>query len=399
MTPPHIAIVNQNVALEHDLRPRREAETLAAAGYDVTLVGGCYSPVNARHAVDLRVSLELYSQPKSATGVLGQMREQSEAMIRAVAAVIRVSRRRPIAALHAGNPPDNFFLVAPLVRPVQGFTPRFVYDQHDMAPALIAAKFPDSPLTRSLLATARAIERRSFAAAALVVFASAAYRARAEREALFSGDSAVVLNGFSLPDAPPEYRWRNGADHLLAYVGAIGEQDNFDHFVDSIAILAPRRSLRVVVAGDGSALAAAKERARGLGVGSSFEWLGFVEDRSRIASLVRTADVCVAPESDSELNRQSTFIKVLEYMSAGAGVAAHRLPQTEALAGETISYAPDMTARGLSVAIEDLLDAPERRRSLGEAARLRFDERLSWSRSGGPSLVAAYDRLFQDDAP
>jgi glycosyltransferase involved in cell wall biosynthesis len=327
------------------------------------------------------------------------MREQSEAMLRAIAAVIRVSRRRPIAALHAGNPPDNFFLVAPLVRPVQGFAPRFVYDQHDMAPALIAAKFPDSPLTRSLLATARAIERRSFAAAALVVFASAAYRARAEREALFIGDSAVVLNGFSLPDAPPEYRWRNGADHLLAYVGAIGEQDNFDHFVDSIAILAPRRSLRVVVAGDGSALAAAKERARGLGVGSSFEWLGFVEDRSRIASLVRTADVCVAPESDSEFNRQSTFIKVLEYMSAGAGVAAHRLPQTEALAGETISYAPDMTARGLSVAIEDLLDAPERRRSLGEAARLRFDERLSWSRSGGPSLVAAYDRLFQDDAP
>ena len=132
-----------------------------------------------------------------------------------------------------------------------------------------------------------------------------------------------------------------------------------------------------------------------LGVASVFEWLGFVEDRSRIASLVRTADVCVAPESDSEFNRHTTFIKVIEYMSAGAGIAAHRLPQTEAVADETISYAPDMTPRGLSIAIEDLLDAPERRRCLGEAARLRFEERLNWSRSGGPCLVAAYDRLFQ----
>jgi glycosyltransferase involved in cell wall biosynthesis len=395
MTPPHIAIVNQNLALERDLRPRREAETLAAAGYDVTLIGGCHSPVSAREAVDSRVRLELYSQPRAGTGVLGQMREQSQAMARAVAAVIRVSRRTPIAALHAGNPPDNFFLVAPITRPLQGFAPRFVYDQHDTAPALLAEKFPESPLAKSLLATARAIERRSFAAAALVVFASAAYRARAEREDLLSGDSEVVLNGFSLPDAPSDDRWRKGADHLLAYVGAIGEQDNVDHFVEAIAILGARRSLRVVVAGDGSALPAAKERAQDLGVASLFEWLGFVEDRSRIASLVRTSDVCVAPEIDSEFNRHTTFVKVIEYMSAGAGIAAHRLPQTEALAGETISYAADMTADGLSIAIEDLLDARERRRSLGEAARVRFEERLSWHHIGGPSLVAAYDRLFQ----
>ena len=44
MRPPHVVIVNQNAPLELDLRPRREAETLAAAGYAVTLVGGCGSP-------------------------------------------------------------------------------------------------------------------------------------------------------------------------------------------------------------------------------------------------------------------------------------------------------------------------------------------------------------------
>ncbi len=44
MKPPHVVIVNQNALLEVDMRPRREAETLAAAGYAVTLVGGCRSP-------------------------------------------------------------------------------------------------------------------------------------------------------------------------------------------------------------------------------------------------------------------------------------------------------------------------------------------------------------------
>ena len=47
MKRPHIVIVNQNALLELDLRPRREAETLVAAGYLVTLVGGCRSPDTA----------------------------------------------------------------------------------------------------------------------------------------------------------------------------------------------------------------------------------------------------------------------------------------------------------------------------------------------------------------
>ena len=129
-------------------------------------------------------------------------------------------------------------------------------------------------------------------------------------------------------------------------------------------------------------------------VAPSFEWLGFVAERDRIAALVRAADVCVAPEIDSDFNRLATFVKVGEYMSAGAPVVAHRLPQTEALAGDTIAYAPDMTAGGLADAICDMLDAPERRRALGDAARERFDERVRWERNGAPRLIAGYERLF-----
>jgi glycosyltransferase involved in cell wall biosynthesis len=394
MKSPHVVMVSQNALLELDMRPRREAEALAAAGYRVTLVGGAAAPERVRQLTAPDVDLELYPQPSGGIGVSGQIREQSQAIGRAMMAVRRATRRAPVAAVHAGNPPDNFFPARRLLRPLQGFTPRFVFDQHDAAPVLLREKFPRTPLARPLMAAARAIERRSFAAAGLVVFANEAYRARAVREGLLHADSEVVLNGWSLPSVPPDPRWRGGRDQLLAYVGTISEQDNVDHLVDAVALLRARRSLRVVVAGDGSALAAVKERARERHVMGSVEWLGLVRERARIAALVCAADVCVAPEIDSAFNRLATFVKIIEYMSAGAAVVAHRLPQTEALAGDTIRYAPDMTAEGLAAAIDGLLDAPEKRRALGDAARGRFDERISWERVGARRLVAGYERLF-----
>ncbi len=394
MRPPHVVIVNQNAPLELDLRPRREAETLAAAGYDVTLVGGSHAPDLVRAITAPGVRLELYAQPHEGAGVAGQVREQGQSMGRALAALRRAQRRAPVAAVHAGNPPDNLFVAGRFLRPLRRSRPRFVFDQHDAAPVLLAEKFPGTALTAPLMAAAHTIERRSFASAGLVVFANAEYRARAVREGLLRSDCEVVPNGWSLPDVPPDPGLRAGADHLLAYVGAISEQDNVDHLVDAVAALPGPASVRVVVAGAGSALAAVRERARDRGVDASFEFLGFVQERNRLAALVRTADVCVAPEIDSAFNRLATFVKIVEYMSAGAAVVAHRLPQTEALAGETIRYAPDMTALGLAAAITSLLDAPAQGRALGDAARRRFDERVSWERAGGPRLVAGYDRLL-----
>ena len=396
MRPPHVVIVTQNAPLEMDLRPRREAEALAAAGYDVTLVGSCRSPSYVREITSPDVGLEVFAEPAGGTGVRGQIREQGQAMMRALSALQRVSRRAPVSVVHAGNPPDNFFLAARALRPLQRRTARFVFDQHDAAPVLLAQKFPETHLLRPLLKTANAIERRSFSAAKLVVFANDEYRARAVRNGLLRSDFEVVPNGWALPPAPPgSEEWRNGTPHLLAYVGAIGEQDNVDHLVDAVALARARRSLKVVVAGSGSALEAVKRRADDRGVAPSFEWLGFVADRDRIAGLVRAADLCVAPEIDTEFNRLATFVKVGEYMSAGAAVVAHRLPQTEMLAGDTVAYAPDMTAGGLANAICDMLDAPERRRALGIAARERFDDRVRWERNGAPRLVAGYARLFR----
>ena len=182
MSAPHIAVMVQNALLELDVRPRREAETLAAAGYDVTLIGGTRSPGRVRELVSPDVSIETFRQPDDGEGISGQIREQSQALVRAALALGRVSRRRPVAAVHASNPPDNLFLLPPGLRLTQEHVPHFVFDQHDAAPVLLAEKFPRGGALPALAPSARMLERRSFAAASLVVFANEEFKERARRE-------------------------------------------------------------------------------------------------------------------------------------------------------------------------------------------------------------------------
>jgi glycosyltransferase involved in cell wall biosynthesis len=398
-TRPHVAVIVQNALLELDLRPRREAEALAAAGYDVTLVGGTENLPLVRELLAPAVALEAFVQPVDGAGVRGQMREQGQALARTMRSLMRAGRRRPLAAVHAANPPDNLWVSPWVVRELRRGAPRFVFDQHDVAPVLLTEKFPNAAGRRGLEWAANQLERRSFAAASLVVFANEEYRVRAERTGLLRGDSVVVPNGWSLPDVGGDPALRRGAELLVAYVGMIGEQDNVDHLVDSVAAMPQRERVRVAVAGDGSALNGVKQRARDLGVDDRFEWLGSVSDRAALGALVGEADVCVAPELDTEFNRLATFVKIVEYMSLGKPVVAHRLPQTERLAGATIAYAEGMSADALGSAIHSLALDTARAGRLGRAARERFDEHISWQGLGAPRLVAAYDRLFSAHLP
>jgi glycosyltransferase involved in cell wall biosynthesis len=390
----HVALVTQNADLELDLRPRAEAQALAEAGYRVTLVGGTHNPERVRELAGPSVGVATYRMPKEAASARGQVVELGTSFTLMTRTLVGLARAGGVDVVHASNPPDNVWLVPALLRPAQRTTPRFVFDQHDVAPVLLAEKYGRSAVMRGLEGAAAFLERRSFAAASLVVMANPEYRRRAETEGLLRGPCAVVPNGWSLPEVEPDRRWRDGAEHLLAYVGAINEQDYVDHLVEAVAQLPADAGVRVCVAGDGAGRPEAERRARELGVEERIRWLGWLYGRDEIASLVRSADVCVAPERDTEFNRLASLVKLAEYMSAGAAIAGHRLAQTEALCGDTIDYADDDEAGGLARSIQRLLGDPDRRRSLGAAARERFRERIAWESVGAPALVGAYREVF-----
>jgi len=392
----HVALVTQNADLELDLRPRAEAEALAAAGFQVTLVGGTRNVARVRELTDENVALALYPMPRQAKGAAGQVVELSHAFSAATRALIRLGRSSRIHVVHASNPPDNVWLSLPAVRAAQRSGPRFVFDQHDVAPVLLEEKYGGSIAAAAFGLPLRRLERSSFSHASLVVFANDEYERRAREQGLLQSPCAIVPNGWSVPPAVPSDHWREGAEHLLAYVGAINEQDHVDHLVEAVALLPRPETVRVCVAGDGAGRATAERRAEELGVGGSFRWLGWVYRREEIGSLVRSADVCVAPEIDSEFNRLASFVKLVEYMSAGAPVVAHRLAQNIRVCGDTVEYAEDMNAAGLAAALSRLLSDPARAEALGNAGRERFEEAIAWESVGAPRLVEAYRSVFGD---
>ena len=390
----HIALVVQNAEIEADIRPRAEAEALAGAGFRVTLVGGTRDEDRARDVVGNGVVLNPYPMPRAGAGVAGQAREASSSFGRLAGKLVAIARSSAIDVLHASNPPDNVWLLTTVLRSVQRTAPRFVFDQHDVAPVLLEEKFGTGAAIRALTTTARALERRSFSRASLVVFANAEYERRARSEGLLSGPAAVVPNGWSLPDAEPTAAWHQGRKHLIAYVGAINEQDYVAHLVETIALLPSPEDVLVCVAGEGAARRNAEERAAALGISDAFQWLGWVQRREEIASLVRSADVCVAPEVDSPFNRLASFVKIAEYMSVGAPVVAHRLAQNERLGGDTIHYAAEMTPSALADALVDMLQDRTRAHRLGRAARARFVDQIAWESVGAPNLLRAYADTF-----
>lgn len=389
----HVAVVLQNSLVEVDMRPRAEAEALAAAGFAVTLVGGTWNPEEARAAVAPDVKLRLFRLPRQANAFGGQFRELGQVFARVTRALVGLSRETPVDVIHASNPPDNLWLLPRVLKRVQGFAPHFVFDQHDVAPVLLEEKYGRRGAMRLFSALTHRFESESFRRASLVVFANPEYAARARAAGLLPDRWEVVENTWSLPETDWHEDWRANAQHLVAYVGAINKQDCVDHLVEAVALL-PQQGIRVVTMGTGDGVRPAQNRAEELGIAETFAWLGYVQDRERISSLVRAADVCVAPETDSEFNRLASFVKIVEYMSAGAAIAAHPLQQNKTVCGGTVEYAPGMRPADLAEAISTLLDEPDRRKELGAAARRRYEEKLRWEAGGAVNLVRAYTEAF-----
>jgi glycosyltransferase involved in cell wall biosynthesis len=388
----HVAVVSQNAEIARDMRPRSVAAALADAGYRVSLVGPTRQP-DAAAGLPGGIDVRTFALPMPARGAAGQVREQATAMVRALATLLSIAKECRIDVLHIGNPPDNGWLFPHVLRLAQRPMPIFVFDQHDPTPLLVGDKFGDSPPMKLATALLQRLEGWAFRSATLVVFANDPFLDRARRARLLMSESLVAPNGWELPDDPPcSVPWEGAGKPLVAYLGTINTQDCVEHLVRAVAALAVRP--QVVVAGDGDALPRARALAASLGVAEDFAWLGWVEDRRVLGRLVRHAAVCVAPETSSPANDVTSFVKVIEYMSAGSPVVAHRLPQTEALAGDAVEYARDMSPKALAEAITRVLEDRSLAASMAAGSRARFEEWLRWDTVGAPRLLEAYERVI-----
>ncbi len=181
----------------------------------------------------------------------------------------------------------------------------------------------------------------------------------------------VDLTAFSPRHHDPELRsgLAAGADALLVHCGRLSPEKHPERSIDTVAALdAAGHRVRLVVAGDGPRRPALERRAAGLPV----TFVGFVRDRSRLARLLASADVSLAP------GPHETFgLSALEALASGTPVVvsvSSALPEIVGPSGATALDRPEAFAAGVTT----LLAADEAVRRATARARA---EQFGWPAS------------------
>jgi glycosyltransferase involved in cell wall biosynthesis len=392
-----ILMLLENAPYTRDRRVRREAVALTEAGYRVTVIAPARRGEPASEVLE-GVRVERFSAPRPGDSVLGYAREYGVAMSRIFARSLRVLARDGFDAVHAHNPPDTFFLIALLYKL---FGKRFVYDHHDLAPELYYARFPGRG-KRLVYRALVALERLSFRAADHVIATNESSAATArERGRVPSRRITVVRNGPSeawLNGAVPDPALRSRGVTIIGYVGVIGVQDGLDYLLRALAHLLHdlgRRDFYAVLIGSGDALEDLRKLSAELGVDEHILFTGFVDDEKQLLRYLAATDICVVPDPSNDYNDRSTMVKLMEYMALGKPIVAFDLPEHRVSAQDAAEFAPPNDEREFARTIAELMDDPERRRTMGEAGRRRVSAELAWPYSV-PKLLRAYDSVFHD---
>jgi glycosyltransferase involved in cell wall biosynthesis len=388
-----ILMLIENAPYSWDGRVRREANTLAAAGYKVTVIcrqapgeGWCeqFGPVIAYQ----------YPPPPSVNGFVGYVLEYAYALIATMLLTCWIAARKGFDCIHAHNPPDLFVLVVGFWKL---FGKRLVFDQHDLAPEMYLARFAHRA-NRHVHQALLVFERLSCRWADQVIVANeSCKRLVVNRTGIRPGKVAVVRNGpekCHLQVAEPLAGLRREPRLLIGYVGVMGRQDGVDYLLRALAHLVrsfQRRDWRCVLVGDGEEVPALKQLAGELGISAQVQFTGWLDYRE-VPRYIAAMDICVAPDPSNEYSDRSTIIKLMEYMAQARPMVAFDLPEHRVTAGRAALYAAANDELDFARQIARLMDDRELRERLGQLGRTRAASTLAWSQQE-QALIGAYERI------
>ena len=386
--PERITMLLENNPYPQDVRVRSEAESLAAAGHEVTVIAP-RAPGQRRCEYVRGVNVMRFrGYDGSGRGALGFVVEYLVAAVALHWGAMR-TLRRGATVLHLHNPPDILFGAGWVYR---GTGRKVIFDHHDLFPETIEVKFGPGIASR----TATRCQRLTFAVANHVLATNESYAQVARRAGGKREEEVTIVR-----NAPPEtwirrpLRLRCGRLHQirLAYLGAIGSQDGVDGLVPVLTHLRDRPDpidVHLTVIGQGDAQASL-ERTLGVhGLLDQVTFSGWVA-ADEVPALLEDADVCVDPAPATDVNQRSTMTKIAEYLALAKPVVAYDLLETRRTAGDAAVLVTPGDSRAFAEAIVRLAREPKYRANQARAARMRAHQ-LTWARSER-ALLAAYRAL------
>jgi alpha-1,6-mannosyltransferase len=200
--------------------------------------------------------------------------------------------------------------------------------------------------------------------------------ARAEFDRIGVRNVAQVPLGVDLASFSPLHRdprlrsaLTGRADALLVHCGRLSPEKHPERSIDTVAALRDAgHRVRLVVVGDGPRRPALERRAAGLPV----TFVGFVPDRGRLARLLASADVSLAP------GPHETFgLSALEALASGTPVVVSASSALSEIVGGSGAVAVDSSG-AFAAGVTTLLAAEEGGRRTAARARA---EQFGWPAS------------------
>ncbi len=389
-----VLMIIQNRSVPDDIRVWAEALALQEQGYQVCIICPCGVSIDTQAYSKLAdMHIYRYRLPPLANNCLGYLLEYALSLLQIWWLSLRVRRRHGFDILHAGNPPDFFFVLAWFYRL---WGTRFIFDQHDLVPELFLVKFNNKH--RWLHALLRWMECRSYRTSDLVLTTNEAQRDFAiARGRCHPRRVLVVRNGPMLDlftRVPAEPALKNGARYLLIYLGKMESQDGIDYALHALHYLIYTlgyHSVSLTLLGDGAHLPQLKQLAHDLDLDHAIHFAGWV-GRQEITRYLSSADIGLCPEPRDGLNEHCTTIKSMEYMAMSLPVVAFDLKEARYTLGEAALYAQPNQIADFARQIARLLDDAELRRTMGQQAHQRVERELHWGIARG-NLLRAYEML------
>jgi len=385
-----VLIIVENLPLPFDRRVWHESRTLTAAGAQVCVICPIGKGYEKRYEEIDGVHIYRHSLPLDAKGAMGYLAEYGAALFHETRLAWKIFRKHGFDTIQGCNPPDLLFLIA---WQFKLFGKRYIFDHHDINPELYEAKFNKRGAFWKLMVL---FEKLNFKSADVVISTNNSYRDIAmQRGGKNSDDIFVVRSGPDLNRLtvmPPEAKWKNGRDHMVGYVGVMGDQEGIDLLLEAAAkiVFEHKRNVQFCLVGGGPALDDLKKMTDDLKLTDHVTFTGRAPDEE-LFSVLSSADVCVNPDRVNPMNDQSTMNKILEYMAFSKPIVQFEVREGRYSAQEASLYAEPNNTDDMADKILSLIDDPAKSAEMGTYGRNRVETELSWDHQVD-TLVAAYQR-------
>lgn len=356
----------------------RQAKSLAAAGYDVHILGGLGAPPD-----DSQVTF--HPGPGHAVEEIDIGRPLGERLTWTYQ-MYRAARRLRADVYHIHEP-----LLIPTGLLLKATGARVIYDAHEDYRAVARRKSPPRSLRglrRTMsYTTVEALARRWFDGIIAATPHIAEVHAGARRLATARNYPVIGTMGRAAESAPYSARGQN-----VTYVGGITRARGIAEIVRAMALLPSSLGARLTLAGRFRTPELAEAVAAEPGW-AAVDYLGMLpyEEIPSVLARARAGLVTLHPAPN---HTEAMPVKMFEYMDAGLPVIATDFPLWRSIieeAGCGLLVDP-LDPAAIADAIRWLLEQPEKAQAMGERGRHAVRTRLNWA-AEEPALLGMYEAI------